>query len=221
MQYRYEIISLPKSRNSKKYIKALTKTATVILGGGVVLAPTDTVYGLLALAKSKRAIKKIQRIKGREAIKPMPVLAKDMNDIEKITKLSLSASVFAKKIWPGQYTLVLVSKKKFPPGVVARDGSVGVRVPGDKWMQDLLFAVGAPLVATSANLSAHPQVKNIKQAILEFSKRQEMPDLFIDGGVKYTKPSVVVDVRSRPFRILRGDKRTTQRLNKITSQIHA
>ena len=199
-----EIIYLPKSSKSLKYKEFLFRTASVLKEGGVMVAPTDTIYGLLASAQKKKAVAKTQKIKGRDTKKPMPVLIQNFDQACKLGKFSPETEKFVKKLWPGPYTVVVKARKKMPLGVVSPNGSIALRVPKNKWLRDVIKIAGAPLVATSANPSAEKGAKSIKQAIKYFSNRQHKPDLYIDGGLIYKKHSTIIDCRNWPPLILRG-----------------
>lgn len=202
--YTFKIISRPEYRKSLKYKDFLLKLSIVLKSGGVIVFPTDTIYGILASAQNKKAIAKVQRIKGRDKNKSMPVLVGDFKQTNKFGKFSPKTKKLVKKLWPGPYTIIVRGRRKMPAGVMSRDGSIGLRIPKNKWLQDLIKVTGMPLAATSANPSSKKESKTIKQAIKYFLNSRHKPDLFIDGGLISKKPSTIIDCRTWPPMILRG-----------------
>src|SRR3989344_4245812 len=198
------IISLPTDDKSLKYRDFLHKVSAVLKNGGVVVAPTDTVYGLLAHAQKKKAIPRIQNIKGRNIKKSMPVLVGNFKQAERFGKFSLKSKKLVRKLWPGPYTVVVNGRERMLLGAISPDGSIGLRIPKNKWLQDLIKITGAPLVATSANPAAKKAAKTAGQAAKYFLNAHHKPDLFVDAGLISKRPSIIIDCRVWPPIILRG-----------------
>ena len=89
-------------------------------------------------------------------------------------------------------------------GAISPDGSIGLRIPKNKWLQDLIKITGAPLVATSANPAAKKAAKTAGQAAKYFLNAHHKPDLFVDAGLISKRPSIIIDCRVWPPIILRG-----------------
>lgn len=151
---------------------ALAETAALLKAGGVAVIPTDTVYGLAAYPAWPAAVARLYTIKGREAKKPIALLAADAAAAARFLggPLAASAERLAAKFWPGALTLVL------PKG----DGFEGVRVPDHAWTRRLLAACGGVLRVTSANLSGWRPATDAPAALADVGLSA---DLVVDDGV--------------------------------------
>ena len=164
----------------------------VLRRGGLVIFPTDTVYGLGASIRFPGTIRKIYRIKKRSGKKPLVFLIGFKKDVGKFTdKLSNEAKRLVRDFWPGALTLVFPSKKY---------KTIALRMPHNKIALELIRGAG-PLAATSANLSGKKDNVTIKTVENRLLKEA---DLSIDGG-KAPRGSIstVLDVTDYPFRVIR------------------
>jgi L-threonylcarbamoyladenylate synthase len=186
----------------------LAEIAAMLAEGKVVLLPTDTIYGLHALAVDDAAVARIAELKGRDATKPFIVLAAS---IEQLPQLGIAASpdVLAAldSIWPAPLTAVLPLRRP----IAASRGAVAlaVRIPALDWLRALLERTG-PLVSTSANPSGEPPV-----ARPEFlaSALQNRIDGIADGGLRDGEPSAILDLSSGEPRFVReGERFFTQKV---------
>lgn len=171
------------------------------------MAPTDTVYGLIARADNISAVRRIQRIKGRNKGKPMPILAFSLKDAGRIAFISMRQTKFLKRVWPGPVTVILGARKRLPRYIIARDGSIGIRVPADVWMRDLLRASGKFLVATSANRSGKAVGTTRSRIQEQLSVSGSQPDLYVDGGRIKHPASDIVDIRGAAPKLIRGSRK--------------
>jgi L-threonylcarbamoyladenylate synthase len=172
----------------------------VLRAGGLVAFPTDTVYGLGAMAFLEAAVAKLYTAKGRDAEKALPILVSEASDLERVAR-GMTPKVWrlAEAFWPGPLTLV-VPKRPGLPGVVSPTDTVGVRVPDHPIARDLLRAAG-PMAVTSANRSGGPNCRSAAEVLADLSGRI---DLLLDGGeTPGGEPSTVVDCSQPDFRILR------------------
>lgn len=189
----------------KPSIKALNKAITFINKGGIVICPTDTVYGFLADALNKKAVEKIYRIKKRPRSKPLPVFVRDLTMAKKIAEINKKQEKIVKKYWPGKYTFVLKSKiknKKLKIYGVAKN-TIALRVPKYKFLNDLLKKINKPLVQTSVNLSNQPSLAKIDD-IKALIGTSDVPILVVNGGnLKKSKPSKIIDLTSERLTRLR------------------
>jgi len=158
--------------------KALSRALLALQSGMLVAFPTDTVYGLGALAFDAHAIESIYAVKGRPAEKAIPILIGDIHDLDKVT-LSLPpiAAKLAARFWPGALTLV-VPKSPALPDIVSATPTVGVRIPNHPVARAQLKAAG-PMAVTSANLSGQPSPTTAEEVIHQLNGR--IP-LVLDGG---------------------------------------
>ncbi|OGL67637.1 threonylcarbamoyl-AMP synthase [Candidatus Uhrbacteria bacterium RIFCSPLOWO2_01_FULL_47_24] len=194
-----EIIKVLAKRPDQRVIK---KAAQIIRRGGLVIFPTETVYGLGADAFNSRAVRKIFKVKGRPEKKPLIVHVSKKSTIDALAKdVPLVARVLAKKFWPGPLTLVLKRKKIVPDEVTGGGDTVAMRMPAHK-VALALIRVAGPIAASSANFSDEKpstRISEIPRALLK------KVDLVIDAGSTPVKvPSTVLDLtKTTPPKILR------------------
>lgn len=135
----------------------LARAAASLRAGGVLAYPTETFYGLGALASDRAALARLAAAKLRPDGKPLPLLAADLAQVEQVTAgLEPLARALAAAFWPGPLTLVLPAAPGLAPEITAGTGTVGVRVPGSALARRLAALAGGALVSTSANLSGEP-----------------------------------------------------------------
>jgi L-threonylcarbamoyladenylate synthase len=186
--------------NSKTLKKAVKTTALAIKEGKVVVCPTDTVYGLLADADNKIAVRKIFRIKKRRFQKPLPLFVRNLRTAKKLAYLSKSQEKFLGKVWPGKVTVILEAQGSFwkrwmKDIILGQDKTVGLRIPNHKFLNALLKKIDSPLAETSANISGQKPSTRIKEALKQFKNRKYRPDLIVDAGnLKLSLPSTVFDL---------------------------
>lgn len=167
------------------------QTALEILQtGGIVAFPTDTVYGVGALAFDNAAIESIYTAKDRPIEKAIPILIGDLSDLEKVAEdIPDMALRFAARFWPGPLTCIVPKKQTLPPAVSATS-TVAVRIPDHPDARALLRAAG-PMAVTSANLSGQPSPSTALDVYQQLNGR--IP-LILDGGkTPGGVPSTLVD----------------------------
>jgi L-threonylcarbamoyladenylate synthase len=174
----------------------------IIKKGGVIAFRTDTFYGLGADPFNTAAVERIRELKGREDDKPILLLISDVDEIERVvTERSREFIRLAVKFWPGPLTIVGKAATDLPDGITAGTGTVGVRLPADTSVRDLVRECGGTLTATSANPAGHDAARSADDVRNYFP---EGLDLIIDGGqVAAIEPSTVVDATTSPPRIVR------------------
>lgn len=197
-----------------KSSRDIVSLSRLLKSGTVVAAPTETAYGLLADSTNKKAIKGIVRLKGRRENKPVPLVAADLAMVRRYCQMTKNESRLAKKFWPGPLTLVLKAKKKFPCGVVAPDGTVGIRVSGSVWLRKISARLDKPLVATSAN-KAGGETTYSAQAVKRALSKQGL-NYLVDGGALKKRPtSTVVRVQKDQLTIFREGTITRAQLMRV------
>lgn len=173
----------------------------IVKNGGLVIYPTDTVYGLGCNPLNTEAVKRVFEAKGGKREKPLPILASSIGHVERIAFLSEKARKIAEKFWPGSLTLVLPKKKTLPNIVTLNLDSVGVRVPQHETALQLISLSGGLLVGTSANRSGEKPPQTAREAAAQVG---EKVDMIIDGGpTALGVSSTVVDLTANTPKILR------------------
>lgn len=174
----------------------------IIKQGGVIAFRTDTFYGLGADPFNARAVERIRMLKGREDNKPILLLISDLDQIDRvISERTREFTALAEKFWPGPLTIIGTANTKLPAGITAGTGTVGVRLPADEAVRELVRAGGGALTATSANPAGREPARSAAEVQNYFPAGI---DLVIDGGeVTVTEPSTVVDATTSPPRIVR------------------
>lgn len=162
----------------------------ILQTGGIVAFPTDTVYGVGALAFDNAAIESIYTAKDRPVEKAIPVLIGDLSDLEKVANnIPDMALRFAARFWPGPLTCIVPKKQTLPPAVSATS-TVAVRIPDHPDARALLRAAG-PMAVTSANISRQPSPSTAQEVDEQLNGR--IP-LILDGGTTPGGvPSTLVD----------------------------
>jgi L-threonylcarbamoyladenylate synthase len=177
------------------------QTALAILqSGGIVAFPTDTVYGLGALAFNNTAIESIYTAKDRPLEKAIPILISDSVDLEMVAAdVTKMAQIFAMRFWPGPLTCV-IPKQQTLPSAVSATPTVAVRIPNHIAARALLRAVG-PMAVTSANISGQASPSTAQEVYEQLNGR--IP-LILDGGkTPGGIPSTLVDCTGESPVILR------------------
>lgn len=164
--------------------------------------PTDTVFGLGCDPFNRRALNRLYELKGRPSEKGVLVLVPSTAIAASlVTALPPSASVLMNRFWPGPVTLVLPAAKSLPLELTGAAGTVGLRQPLNPFLQAWMEVLGGPVVSTSANRSGEPIPADLAGLRGSFETRV---DLFLEAGEPQpTLPSTVVDLSSKPFRVLR------------------
>jgi L-threonylcarbamoyladenylate synthase len=174
--------------------------AKIVRMGGLVVYPTETVYGIGCDPFNVEAVKRILKAKGDRS-KPLPVLAASILDAEKIAFVSRRGKTLASKFWPGPLTMVFFKKPNFPDVVTLGWNSVGVRIPDNDVTLHLLSSCGGLLIGSSANRTGEEPPRLVQEISGEL---KEIADVVLDGGtVVQGTPSTVVDLTSEKTRILR------------------
>lgn len=167
----------------------IDETVKVLKEGGIVVYPTDTVYGIGGDATSPAVVQKVREIKGIEKEKPFSVIMADLNMIEEYCVVNFAEEIILKKYLPGPYTFIL---KTHRPIAATTTLTLGVRIPEHAFCTAVCEKFKKPIVTTSANKTGEPP----PHAFSEINKKLlDLVDLAIDGGqTKYGQPSVLIDL---------------------------
>lgn len=189
--------------NQNNYIKALSLAERILRSGGIVIAPTDTVYGILGDATNAGVIRKMFEMKQRSQEKAFPIFVKDIATARKYAYISDVKAKFLEKVWPGPVTVVFQKKDKLSKTLTGGRDTIGIRIPDHEFLRTLLARLDFPLAQTSANISDKPPAKNITEIKKYFGKAKVKPDLVIDGGEILGEQSTVIDFTGKDLIVLR------------------
>lgn len=188
--------------SSGSQINELEKAVRSLGNGGVVVFPTDTLYGLGADVFSLPALQRIFSIKGRPADLALPVLVADMDQLEAVAlPMSSQARRLAQRFWPGPLTLVMHRSPDLPDLVTGGADTVAVRMPGHPVPLELARRLGRPITGTSANLSGQPDLLDL--GALENQLGNLVDHIIQTGPVPAGTASTIVDVTGDAPQLLR------------------
>lgn len=205
-------------KNKIDYNK-LKKPAEVIKQGGIVIFPTETVYGIGTNGMDAEAIEKLYKIKERPYHKPISLLVSDIHMVNSIAKdITDLEYKLMEKFFPGPLTIILKKKNIVPDILTAGQNTVGVRIPSGKIARKLIEYVGKPIATSSANISGKPSKTNMKNVMEEF---KEQVDYFIDGGKSEIGiASTVIQVIDGTPNILRGGSISIEEIKKVSNYMN-
>jgi L-threonylcarbamoyladenylate synthase len=187
----------------------------ILLQGGIVIFPTETVYGIGAISTKPEACKRIYEIKNRPSDNPLIAHFSSIEEIEKYAKIGIQSELLLKNFTPGPLTLILDSKITSFEDSIFTSGleTIACRIPAHTSVRRLLEYVGLPISAPSANISGKPSITREKDAIAVFSGK-------VDCILKGEEPivgleSTVVDARKLPIQLLRAGSLDPQKMENL------
>ncbi|MFA5381722.1 MAG: L-threonylcarbamoyladenylate synthase [Candidatus Micrarchaeia archaeon] len=174
-------------KNNDDYKTALELASNIILNGGIILYPTDTVYGLGCNGLNLKAVEKINKIKQITEFKPISALFGHIEIAKQYCNINEEQEKILKKYLPGPYTFILPLKKAIP---LSNNNTLGIRIPNNKFCIDLGKLLKIPIASTSANLTGEKPPINISEVTIK-----KKVDLIIDQGECNEKESsTIVDL---------------------------
>lgn len=194
--------------------RAVLRALEVLRRGGIVVGPTDTVYGIFCDAANPEAIRKVFKIKKRLAEKALPIFVKDVVTSRSFACIDDRKTRFLEKVWPGPVTVVFHHKEKLPRVLTGGKETIGIRIPNHPFLLDLLVRLDIPLAQTSANLSGAPPIRSAGEALAQW-KKEKLINLVIDGGEMPVKPSTVIDFTAHSPVVLRSGILTKEELDRL------
>ena len=186
---------------------SIKETTATLCKGGIVIIPTDTVYGFSGIVDLKTAASqfetdaKIRAIKGRSETKPLIQLLARPEDLRLYTDDIIPDSLLSK--WPGALTIIVHIKKDSPlaASAIPESSTVAFRCPGDEWLRKIISECGAPVFSTSVNRSGQPVLDTISEIKKEFGSEANL--IIDDGDKKGALPSTLVTLEKGEIKILR------------------
>lgn len=196
----------------------IEEAAQVIKKGGVVVFPTETVYGLGANALDEEAVKKIFVAKGRPQDNPLIIHVGDFNISPYVKTVPTVAKEIIKRYWPGPITLILEKSELVPMMTSAKLSTVGIRMPANDIARELILAAGVPIAAPSANISGRPSPTDVESCIEDLNGKVD----YILGGEnsEVGLESTIVDCTVNPICILRPGAITVEMLRELDENVY-
>ena len=196
----------------------LQEPANIIKKGGIVIFPTETVYGIGVNGLDEEAIKKLYKIKQRPLNKPISLLVSNIEMVEKIAKdITEIEYKLMKNFCPGPFTIILKKKDIIPNILTANQETVGIRMPSEEIARKLVEYANVPIATPSANISGKQSGTNLKNIIEDFNGKA---DYFIDGGEsKLGIASTIVKVIDGVPHILRQGSITKEQIEKVVGKV--
>ena len=180
--------------------ESIRKAAAAIQSGGLVVYPTDTVYGLGCNPFDEKAVDRVSMVKGRSKGQ-LPVLVHTLSRARELGDIGGDVETLALRYWPGPLTIVVRSQAKLPLQVTGLEKMVGLRIPSRGDTLDLISKAGGSLLGTSANISGNPSLRKAEDAIKVFEGKV---DIVLNGGITSTGlESTVVRQTKSGIQILR------------------
>ncbi len=175
----------------------------ILKDGGVIVFPTDTVWGVGAFIESGEGIEKLYRIKKREKDKPTAVLVGSLDQAREYGDFNNVVEDLVEKYWPGALTVVVPAKRGVNKTILNDEGGVGIRYANNKIVEELCLGLDGGIVATSANFSGEESPKSLEEISSDFLNSVDGVVGVGDGG---GKSSTVVDCMGEEMKVLRqGD----------------
>ena len=179
---------------------SIQRAADIVREGGLVIYPTDTVYGLGCDPFNEDAITRLANVKQRTK-ENLPVLVSSLEKARLLGNFRDSLEYPMRRFWPGPLTIVVPCKVSLPHQVIGHDRMIGLRIPGREETLDLVSKSGGFLVGTSANISGMPSLRNAEDALTMFDGKV---DVILNGGSVATRiESTVVRQTDRGTQLLR------------------
>ena len=198
-------------------IEGIKEAAEVIKSGGIVVFPTETVYGLGANALDPSAVKKIFEAKGRPQDNPLIVHISDLSELEALAVRTDVGDALASAFWPGPMTLVLKKRPSVSDQVTAGLSTVAVRLPSNRYARMLISASGVPIAAPSANLSGSPSPTTAARVLSDLNGK--VPIILDGGSSDIGLESTVIDATGETATILRPGGVTAEMLEGLLGKV--
>lgn len=183
-------------------MRLIKKAADILRAGGIIVYPTDTVYGLGCDLFNKRGIEKIYEIKHRNKKKPLSFVCADLKDISRYAMVSNFAYKTMRRLLPGPYTFILEATRLVPKILLQKRNAVGIRVPDNEICLSLVRELGNPIINTSARLEQDEVISDP----FEIEKKMKQVDLVIDGGTLASEQSSVISLIDDDPQVIRAGK---------------
>ncbi len=184
-------------------MRLIKKAAEILRDSGVIIYPTDTVYGLGCALSNKKGIERIYELKKRNKKKPLSFVCSDLKHISQYAKVTDYAYKTMKRLLPGAYTFILEASRLVPKIILPKQSTTGIRVPDNRICLALVHELGEPIISTSVKTA---QGESLADPAIIKESFGRMVDLIIDGGVILPEPSSVISLVDDNIEIIRIGK---------------
>jgi tRNA threonylcarbamoyl adenosine modification protein (Sua5/YciO/YrdC/YwlC family) len=189
--------------NQNPQMRLIRKAVEILRGGGIVIYPTDTVYGMGCDLFNKKGAERIYEIQRRDRKQPLSFICADLKDISRYARVSDDAYKIMKRLLPGPYTFILEASRAVPKIILPKRQTTGIRVPDNRICQALVAEMGSPVISTSVKDGEGELLSDPRMIEELFGKRV---DMIIDGGIIAAAPSSVVSLIHEGVEVIRAGK---------------
>lgn len=182
--------------------RQVARVADIIREGGLVVYPTDTIYGLGCDMMQKKSVERVYQMKGKDRKHPLSFICPDLKNIARYAVVSNIAYRLMKRILPGAYTIILPASREVPRLMISKSVTVGIRVPDHPVTRMLAETLDNPIITTSVPSPENLQFSDPE----EIAHRLPFLDAIIDCGLIAPEPSTVIDMTEDMPRLIRLGK---------------
>lgn len=188
-------------------IRIIHRAAKILSEGGIIIYPTDTVYGIGCDITKKLAIERITKIKSRSQKKPFSFICSGLKHVSQYASITNFAYPILKRFLPGPYTFILPASQKVPKLLINKQKTVGIRIPDHSVALELVRELGNPILSTSANRKDERVIGHPDELIRIFGN---VVDMILECGMLSDSPSSIISLLDDKIEVLRegaGDVR--------------
>lgn len=190
--------------------RVVLKAVEIIKKGGVIVYPTDTVYGLGCDLYNKKALDRIVQIKKLQSKKPLSFILPDLKNISHYAHVPDHAYKVMKRVTPGAYTFILTATKEVPKLMLQKRKTVGIRIPDTPLALQIIEELGNPILSTSVPLGEDDFYTDPDEIFASYGNQL---DLILDAGITYNNPSTIIDFTGDEPEIIREGSGDVNALN--------
>lgn len=193
---------------------SIRKAADILRAGGIIIYPTDTVYGIGCDITQPKVIERLCQLKGIKSTEAnFSIICHDLSHLSDYA-MPISTAVFRvlKKALPGPYTFILAANTKVPKSFQSKKKSVGIRVPDNLIIQEIIKSLGNPIVSSSLHDADDEVIDYFADPELIYEKYQDKVDLIVNGGYGNIEPSTVIDMTKGDYLVVRQGLGTIENL---------
>lgn len=182
--------------------RQIGRVADIIKDGGLVVYPTDTIYGLGCDMMQKKSVERVYQMKGKDRKHPLSFICPDLKNIARYAIVSNTAYRLMKRILPGAYTIILPASREVPRLMLSKSATVGIRIPNHPVTRMLVEQLDNPIITTSVPSPENVQFSDPE----EIAHRLPFLDAIIDCGLIAPEPSTIIDLTTDIPKLIRQGK---------------